>query len=488
MPQALWGQTIRKPVIAGSFYPDNPEKLRAMISEFSTRADLAGKTIPGDWELKALVMPHAGFVFSGPTAAHVASYLQPTTVSKVIVMGPDHRVGFSGCAVSDAEFWETPLGKIPVHAHAHALSKASPAFRPIPESDRLEHSIEAVLPFLQTYLENFSLIPVVTGSCHIRDTARVLSNVMDGNTLLVVSSDLSHYLDQKTARKKDKQTIEMILNLDRTGLEKSTNAACGKAPLLVLMELARTGHWKPVLLNYSTSGDRKGPKNRVVGYAAMAFFQTSQDGSRPEKALSTAAPKNQSLSPDQGRLLVKLARTTIARKLEKPVAHQDDEDLEQGLGHPVFTQPRATFVTLYLGGRLRGCMGSLEPKESLWDSIRSNALNAALRDPRFPKLTPGELSQVLIEVSILTRPEKLEFSGPKDLLSQIDPGIDGVILKKGWARATYLPQVWDQIPDKRSFLSHLCQKAGLSPREWETGQVEVFTYQVQHFEESRPLN
>ncbi|HOS96220.1 MAG TPA: AmmeMemoRadiSam system protein A, partial [Deltaproteobacteria bacterium] len=142
-------------------------------------------------------------------------------------------------------------------------------------------------------------------------------------------------------------------------------------------------------------------------------------------------------------------------------------------------------VTLTMGGELRGCIGSLEARDSIVDGVRHNALNAAFRDPRFPALTRKELDRVRIEVSVLTEPRPLAYTDAQDLLNKIRPGIDGLIIRKGFAAATFLPQVWDQLPDKKEFLEHLCMKAGLPHDAWTKGDLEVQTYQVQYFEEDR---
>jgi len=185
------------------------------------------------------------------------------------------------------------------------------------------------------------------------------------------------------------------------------------------------------------------------------------------------------LTEEQGRYLLKEARTTIQSALlgEKPL-NGTDADLPS-----VFHQRRGTFVTLTIGGNLRGCIGHIIPQESLLEGIRENAINAAFKDPRFRPLDREEWQRVHIEISILTDPKPLSYSDGDDLLKQLRPGIDGVIIKKGYRQATFLPQVWDQLPRKEEFLTHLCLKAGLNDNEWKKGHLEVSTYQVQAFEE-----
>ena len=190
------------------------------------------------------------------------------------------------------------------------------------------------------------------------------------------------------------------------------------------------------------------------------------------------------LTDDQGRLLVRLARKTIAARLEiSGNAGNVLSDTE--FADPAFQEQRGTFVTLKIKNQLRGCMGCLTPSETIREGIQRNAINAAFHDPRFPALTEQELEQVVIEVSILTSPRELEYSDGNELLKKLRPDIDGVIINKGMARATFLPQVWEQLPGIEDFLAHLCRKAGLSPDEWKKGEMGVSIYQVQYFHEQR---
>jgi AmmeMemoRadiSam system protein A len=193
----------------------------------------------------------------------------------------------------------------------------------------------------------------------------------------------------------------------------------------------------------------------------------------------TAADTSTHLTEEQGQQLVLLARETIAARLGLPGGLPDRDIITDA----ALQEKRGTFVTLKIKGQLRGCIGCLTPSETILDGIQRNALNAAFHDPRFPRLTAPELEQAEIEVSILTSPQKLEYTGGNDLLAKLRPNIDGVIISKGLARATFLPQVWSQLPRAEDFLAQLCRKAGLSSNEWQKGELDVSTYQVQYFHE-----
>ncbi len=194
---------------------------------------------------------------------------------------------------------------------------------------------------------------------------------------------------------------------------------------------------------------------------------------------------NNRLTEKEGKILLRLARETIAEKLGRKAKQEGTLNFENRLEKNVFNEKRGVFVTLHKNGHLRGCIGSLDSSETIRQSVIDNARNAAFHDPRFSSLKVRELSAVDIEVSILTSPKRVEYSDGDDLLKKLRPDIDGVIIKKGRQMATFLPQVWEQLSTPEAFLSHLCSKAGLDQNEWARGELEVQTYQVQYFEESR---
>ncbi len=184
----------------------------------------------------------------------------------------------------------------------------------------------------------------------------------------------------------------------------------------------------------------------------------------------------ETLTPEQGRTLLRLARATLENKLTGQGSSQETED-------PVFSSRRATFVSLKISGQLRGCIGNLTPVGTLWNGIRDNAVNAAFHDHRFSPLQADELPRVHIDISILSPPKPLEYQNGGDLVRKLHPGRDGVILRDGWRSATFLPQVWSQLPDPGQFLDNLCLKAGLPKRTWREKKLEIEIYQVQCFAE-----
>jgi len=291
----------------------------------------------------------------------------------------------------------------------------------------------------------------------------------------VASSDLSHYLPYDQAVTWDQATLDLITGLEPEKLMARQNSASGKAPVAVILHLARKNGWQPVLLHYSNSGDTAGQKKRVVGYAAVAFYGTYTD--RGKKQMDAC------FKPEHGKILLDHARRTIMERLGEEYDQKASQLLAKKLEESCFKNKGGTFVTLTLDGQLRGCIGNMSATVALRDGIRQNALNAAFRDPRFSPLTGAEFEKVHIEISILTEPEKLDHKGGDDLVRKLRPHIDGVVISKGSQRATFLPQVWEQLPRPEDFLNRLCMKAGIPAGTWQSETLGVQTYQVVSFEE-----
>lgn len=199
--------------------------------------------------------------------------------------------------------------------------------------------------------------------------------------------------------------------------------------------------------------------------------------------MQTDHDNSRTLSPQQGQLLVKLARQTLMERLGRKVPQEQIDSLNTALKDSCFQIPCGTFVTLKINGQLRGCIGNLTSQETVVTGVRRNAVNAAFHDPRFAPLSASELDLVEIEISILTEPQPLNYRDSDELLKRLRPGVDGVTIGLGYASATFLPQVWEQLPATRDFLAHLCMKAGLAADAWKKSRLEVSTYQVQYFEE-----
>jgi hypothetical protein len=312
----------------------------------------------------------------------------------------------------------------------------------------------------------FHLVPVVMGAAmsgsEIRQAATVLGTIVDDQTLVVASSDLSHYYSYATAQELDQRCVKAICDLDIDSME--SQEACGRVPILTLMQLARDRGWKPRLLDCRNSGDTYGDKSRVVGYAAIAFY----------------APPAGKFTTAERRSLLDLARKAVR---ESVATGQLPEVAPDSLPKR-FTESKGCFVTLTERGELRGCIGNIIAQGPLYQAVIENARSAALQDPRFPPVSSIEVDHLEIEVSVLTAPQPLVFASPEELLSKLKPHQDGVVLRIGGRGATYLPQVWDQLPDKIEFLNNLAEKAGCPPDAWRQPGVSVLIYHVEAFKES----
>ena len=250
-------KAVRAPAVAGMFYPADPGELQRMI-----RAFLAGAK-PGPHP-KAMIVPHAGYIYSGPIAAGAYALIRPEGIERVVLIGPSHRVALRGLAGSGAPVWLTPLGEVPVEC---------PDFIPVNEAAHaLEHSLEVQLPFLQTVLGAFTLIPLVAGDASSEEVSDVLEKLWRGpETLVVVSSDLSHYENYETARVMDSAASEGILALNERSLDYDN--ACGRVPISGLLRIAKKKRLHAELVDLRNSGDTAGPRDQVVGYGAFAFYE-----------------------------------------------------------------------------------------------------------------------------------------------------------------------------------------------------------------------
>ncbi len=468
-------EKIRPPAVAGLFYPREKADLAKLIDGLLANAEVVrlGK-------LRGLVCPHAGYEYSGGVAAVAYKQLMGRDVRTVIIMGPSHYARFDGAALPNADAFATPLGVVGIASWAGELSRQKNfAVDPPSEVERpgfwsrtgidippnrdtphtWEHSVEVQVPFVQRVLPKAEIVPVVFSyAADPVEAARVLAGHLDDHTVLVASSDLSHYYPYETANEKDTACTRAICSLDTESMQQQE--ACGKLPILVLMHVDRQKRWKAMLLKQCNSGDTSDNKSRVVGYAAIAFFEpeyTSQDRKR----------------------LLELARTTIKKAVQ---GDEVPEPKASAIPAPLAEQ-RACFVTLTKDGQLRGCIGNIFPKEALYAGVMHMARSAALNDFRFTPVRSSEVDQLEIEISVLTIPQPLPYGSPRELLDKLRPGVDGVVLQFGPKEATFLPQVWAQLPDKEQFLSHLAQKADLSPSAWKSTEAKVLVYQVEAFRE-----
>jgi AmmeMemoRadiSam system protein B/AmmeMemoRadiSam system protein A len=441
---------IREPAVAGRFYPADPDELRAAI-----RGLLGTSAIPNAHP-KGIIAPHAGYVYSGPIAGVAHSTLRGLRgqVRCVLLFGPAHYVHLRGMALPSAGEFQTPLGRVPIDRAAVERALTLPFVVVNDAAHAREHSLEVHVPFLQEVLGDFQLVPFAVGEVSADEVAAVFNLLWGGGeTLFVVSSDLSHFHDYVTASRVDAETSRMIESLrveDLTG-----ERCCGFRPIGGLLQAARERGLRVRKLDLRNSGDTAGPRDRVVGYGAFVLEDSAEE-----------------LTAEHRLTLLEVAAKSIEGAL--------DEGHEVAIAAEDYSErlrvEQACFVTLHVGGKLRGCMGSLEATEPLVVNVARNAYAAAFRDPRFGRMTRDEFPRLEIHVSLLSRPEELNFTSEDDLLSQMRPGIDGLTLVEGGRRGTLLPSVWKSVGGPREFLEHLKRKAGLKANYWSDSiRVERYT-------------
>jgi AmmeMemoRadiSam system protein A len=367
-----------------------------------------------------------------------------------VLLGPAHRVAVRGLAVPSAAAFATPLGKVRIDAEALREVSDLPQVVASDAAHALEHSLEVQLPFLQKVLDEFALAPFAVGSASVEEVAEVIERLWGGpETLIVVSTDMSHYHSYEQACAIDDATIKRIAAF-ATDIEHEE--ACGATPLNGLLFFSKQQNLSLKLLAACNSGDTAGGKGQVVGYSAFGLYQGG------EVSLDAA-----------GSTLLALARGSIEGNLFGKTGPSASASW--------LSQTGATFVTLTKNGELRGCIGTLEPARALGEDVAQNALGAAFRDPRFPAMTAAEWPQCRVEVSLLSTPKPLRFADEADLVEQIEAGADGLIIEADGKRGTFLPQVWEGLGDKRVFLAHLLNKTGL-PADTRLTRCKVSRYRV----------
>lgn len=444
-------QKVRPPAVAGLFYPDDPVELRDMINGY---LEQAGDDIPAP---KAIIVPHAGFIYSGPIAARAYATLKSArhTITKVILLGPAHRVYVQGLALPGAAAFQTPFGDIAIDGVLVQKIQGLPQVVVMDAAHAQEHSLEVHLPFLQTVLDKFTLLPLVVGDASPDQVSEVLDRVWGGDeTLIIISSDLSHYHEYAAARRIDAGTSAAIQHLE---LEKiGPHQACGCVPMSGLLKIARRSGMQVRMLDLRNSGDTAGSHDRVVGYGAYSVHVKNI------------------YDREQRKQLLQIARQSILNglRVERPL-HPDTTKFDAPL-----CEHCASFVTLNIDDELRGCIGTTDAVAPLVIGVADNAFRSAFQDPRFKPLTTEEFERLKISISVLSKPEPLHCSSEAELLDQLRPRVDGLIIERGPLRATFLPEVWESLPNPSDFLSQLKRKAGIAAgdtpeRAWRYGAEHI---------------
>lgn len=470
-------EQVRAPAVADSFYPGDRAQLEKTVDGLLARAGGPGPQEP----VVALVAPHAGYQYSGAVAARSFALLKGRKFERVVVIAPSHFEGFAFTSVYDGDAYATPLGTIPVDkAFAAKLAGMSPSIRlsqsgHTPAGERGEHALEVELPFLQRTLGQFKLVPIVMGDQSYQSSRALgvaLAKLIQGpDTLIVASSDLSHYHTADQASALDHKTLQAIEDWDTLSLSANLEAriweACGGAPIVAAMMAAqRLGATEAKILKYEHSGDVTGERSRVVGYGAVALLRTRG---------SARAGGGFRLSERDQQELLRIARQAAETAVKDQKSYEPPAPAS-----PALLQERGAFVTLRAKGALRGCIGYTAAVKPLYLTVRDVAVYAALRDPRFPPVTRGELGQLEYEISVLS-----PFRQVLDV-KQIQVGRDGLLLRKGDRDGVLLPQVpIEQHWDRKTFLNETAIKAGLPPSAWKDEDTDLFAFTALVFAEAK---
>ncbi len=474
--------TVRQPAVSQAFYPADPVELKNKISGFLSSTN---KQIGNDQMVKLLIVPHAGYDYSGMVASTGFKEIENQEYDKVILLGSSHQHYFKGVVIDENTVWKTPLGQVPIDLiTAQGIVDSSESFHFSTRAHADEHTLEVELPFLQTVLGEFKIVPILLGQTtdeDINQLANAIFNHLTPTTLIVVSTDLSHYPNYEIANSIDERTINSILTGDPVKFDQKLaeqrlqnypnveTLVCAenavKTGMKVVEKISREGNW--TLLKYANSGDTAGEKSRVVGYAAMAFSQ--------KKSNLQSSNVQKGLKKDEKDKLLDIARETLEsyiRSGEKPGFMIEDAGLQSKQG---------VFVTLTKNGELRGCMGEFNPETPIWQTVIDQTVIAASEDPRFPPVLTEELDQLQIEISLLSEPRAVGS------WQEIELGKHGVIVRKGSQSGTYLPQVgkeqdWQNVEE---FLASLCQeKAGLPIDCYKDRETELLVYTADLFSEN----
>lgn len=470
---------VFSPVVAGSFYPATESEVRSMIQRFDKDVKKAEKR----GSVFGLISPHAGYIYSGRTAAYGFNLVSDERFDLVVVMAPSHRMRSDRAVLLNYSAYKTPLGEIPIDRETTGqLLKDSKNFTSEPAFFKVEHSLEVQLPFLQYYLKDPKILPVIVpvyNKIALKNIATSLYKTLSTKKVLyVASSDMSHYKPYDENNAIDEYTFSVLKKNDPDLLfDEEMNERtqlCGIAPVVVLMNIARlAGADGPHVIYHENSGDTAGDKSAVVGYGSVAYFVPERTEKKSEKDEEKGMNGSRySLTEKEKIELLKLARGSIEYYFE------NKKEMEYTPRSERLKEKGAAFVTLKMDGNLRGCIGHIMAFEPLYKSVLSNAINAAFNDPRFMPLNRSELSEIEIEISVLT---PLESIKKEDIVL----GRDGLVLTKGFNKGVFLPQVpkeagWKTVDE---YLAHLCLKAGLNADCYKKGDIKLEKFEAIVFHE-----
>ena len=454
--EEIFMNKLKMPNVAGKFYPSSKEELLQNLEIFK-----ANRKDDYNCFSRAIIVPHAGYMFSGQLAYNGISYLD-RNVKNIFIFAPTHHKTVNNLALADYDEWETPLGKIStnIDIQKEIIKKFECEYSE--EAFAQEHAVEVQIPFIQFMFENVKIVPILVGNDDVEKVLKIIKFYYPNKeNAFIISSDLSHFLNEEEAQKVDILTARMIEDKHLQGFR--FEQACGAVPICALTEFANQQNFSLIRIGLTNSGKITGDTSKVVGYGSWFLHE----GEKNDFIAKNFAPK-----------LLDIARKTIDAKL----SGKSEINITSYLPYPpILDSDGACFVTLEIDRNLRGCIGSVLAHTSLLIDLIKNSYNAAFSDPRFAPLTREEFDKTDIAISILSAPKPINFKDEEDLLKQLKPKIDGIIIQDKGKQALYLPSVWEQLPEPKMFLRSLKQKAGLSPEHF-SNSFEAYRFTTSYID------
>ena len=507
---ASGAEHVRPSPIAGSWYPGDKASLTQALDGYFAGVKLPAELREPPGRLVGLILPHAGYRYCGSVAAHGAALIKPGAYDRVLLLGLSHRARLHGASIPTYTHYETPLGRVPLDRKVCDALLAKDGFQSIDRLHAQEHSLEILLPWIQSRLTSFELVPIMVGlvdASGAETLAKAIRPFLTERTLLVASSDFVHYgrRFQYTTREPDVPGfitrvdmggVACIEKLDASGFlsycDRTGATICGRGPIAVLIN-ALSPDVKAVKVAYAKSGDDGGDYSNSVSYVSMAFFangkgrsadaalpadasaKSAEPDSKPASAAGTE--RDDALTDYEKKVILSIARQAVEVAAKERMQIKVPEELPDALAH--LREQRGVFVTLHKKGRLRGCIGYIQSPVRLIEGVRDNAFSAALRDHRFRPLTPDELDEIDIEVSVLT---PLKRVGD---YREIVAGKHGVVVRRGSRQGVFLPQVApEQGWSRDEMLEALCtHKAGLPGNAYRDPETELHVFEAEVFGE-----
>lgn len=469
----------RTPVAAGTFYPASTTRLRTLLAGLFQEA----VNPPAAHPVVAVIVPHAGYIYSGKVAASAIAQIDPNRkYQHIFLIGSSHTHLFHGASIYTEGDYVTPLGNTPIDPLASKLLEENALFNNRSEIQAHEHALEVILPFLQYWLKNpFNIVPIIIGG-ESEETPQKLAGILkpyfNANNLFIISSDFSHYPAYHDAIASDNAMADALISglperflqtkkeLESRHIPQLATTACGWTAILTLLYLINGNpQYRIARICYQNSGDSPyGQKNRVVGYLGLAVYHND---------LAAHISKNSHSNSIELDTLDRQNLLTIARNtLEKYVKGHSRYQVPATLITPNLQQLAGAFVTLRKDSKLRCCIGTFQPRHPLYLTIRDLTISSAAYDHRFDPVEENELPHIDIEISVLTPLKKIHN------IDEIEIGKDGIFVKKGIFSGTFLPQVATQMQwTKEEFLGHCARdKAGIGWNGWK--EAEIFTFRT----------